>query len=410
MKTCRKVVGGLIVLACINGVPGPVLAGTSVYGRSSTVLEFYDSGQEETAVAAYQYLQLNMKDIASSGWNFRGYGRLADDLNDAVDIDSRLYYAYVQKRTESLDTKIGRQFLVTAAGASLMDGAMLASRGQKVVDFKVYGGGDVRYDAEYAANDLVFGGELSFPHLVKNLMPKVSYLRKYDAGDLSHEVIGLDLNYDWPKLIETYVDTQYSVLTEESTYFLIGAKYYRDPNWSLRADYLYSLPVFSATSIYSVFAVDEYQEFVLEYTRRLAVGLSLFGRYTHEFYTSTSDADVYELGIEKIRTDKLSGYVAVTYRQDDDGQDLQGIKVQAKYLVYTDLQVGAGAHVDVLERQIGFMEDQYGAVDDTTSQRYWVDMTYNFTRKTSVELKLESLKSDFWDHSYRGRARFNIIF
>ena len=77
---------------------GPVdsALGASVSGRASTVLEWYDDANEDTAVPFYQYLLLNVRDIGGKGYNFRGYGRLADDLADEVDVDSRLYYAYLE--------------------------------------------------------------------------------------------------------------------------------------------------------------------------------------------------------------------------------------------------------------------------------------------------------------------------
>ncbi len=92
--------------------------GITVSGRSSTEIEWYDTGSGDTAVPFYQYLMLNVHDIDNDGLVFRGYGRLADDLADEADVDSRLYYAYLEKKDliEDLDVRFGRQFIATTAG------------------------------------------------------------------------------------------------------------------------------------------------------------------------------------------------------------------------------------------------------------------------------------------------------
>ena len=78
----------------------PALPATaaSVTGRAGTVLEWYDTAEEETSLPLYQYLQLSARDVAAKGYNFRLYGRLADDLNDEDAVKSRLYYAYLEKK------------------------------------------------------------------------------------------------------------------------------------------------------------------------------------------------------------------------------------------------------------------------------------------------------------------------
>jgi len=387
-------------------------AATRISGRASTEFEWFDNADEETATPVYQYLLFNAADIADTGWTFRGYGRLADDLSDEEDVDSELYYAYLEKRglLTDLDLKLGRQFVATSAGASVMDGLYLNYNNLGPVDLAFFGGGDVKFDDNYSTGDWIVGGQISSDRLVENLSAGFSYLQKWEDEELGYELFGLDLDYNLPNLMRFYSETQYSWLTDEVTYFLLGVKYYRDSRWSLRAEYLYSLPVFSATSIYSVFAVDEYEEALLEFNYQIRTGFSAFGRYTHEFYESTDDADVLEAGLEKLRTDKFSGYLIGTYRSDDDGQDLMGIKVRAAYLFTPKFEAGVGAHVDVLERQLGFLGDQYNDEDDTTSQRYWVDATAYLTGSVNLQGKLEAVKSDLWDEYFRGRLRLKYLF
>jgi len=399
----RLMIGLAVCLLAI--VPAVSALGATVSGRSSTEIEWFDTGRGETAVPAYEYLLLNVRDLGIQGLDFKGYGRLSGDLNDEIDADSRLYYAYLEKKglVDGLDLKLGRQFLSTTAGASLMDGLHLNWRNLLgPVGVKVFGGGDVSFYEGYNAKDLIDGAEV-YGRFFDSLDLGLSYLQRWDHSELANELFGFDAEYDFRKILTLSSETQFNYLSNSVSYFTFGADYHRSPDWSLRAEYLYSLPVFSSTSIYSVFAVDEYQEALAEMSVRLAPGLRTFARYTHEFYQDVDDADVIEAGIEQTRVAKLSGYLTATYRADEDGQDLYGFKARAVWLFNRYLQAGLGAHVDVLERRIE--ED-----DETTSSRIWVDATAYLSKKVNVEAKLERTESDLWDDYYRGRVRLNILF
>jgi hypothetical protein len=395
----------------LAGWPGGTAQAASVSGRASTVVEWFDDANEDTAVPLYQYLQLNVRDIGSKGYDFRGYGRLGDDLNNEVDAKSRLYYAYVEKKgflINALDMRLGRQFISTTAGASLTDGLKLDYRFAKRYKLSVFGGGDVTYYEGYNAQDVIAGGELS-GRFLDGLDLGLSYVQKWDSGNTSHELFGLDAEYDIRNALYLYSETQYDYLSDRVSYFQLGGKYHQFENWTARVEYLYSLPVFSSTSIFSVFAVEEYEELMGELTYHIAPGWQSFGRYTREIYQEFADANVYEAGLEKIRTERFAGYLTGVYRDDADGQDLKGFKIYGSYLLNQYLQAGAGANVDVLERELNFFNDE-GDADETTAKRYWADATVFVNKKVNVQAKVERVESDLWDHYNRGRVRLNILF
>ncbi len=159
------------------------LEAASVSGRSSTVLEWFDTASGDTAVPAFQYLQLNVRDLGADGYNFYGYGRLGYDLADELSssssyADSRLYLAYVEKQeflSEALDFRLGRQFITTTAGASVMDGLRLDYSLMDNYKLALFGGGDVTYYEGYSAKDLVIGGEFAisdrFVNALTSLFP-----------------------------------------------------------------------------------------------------------------------------------------------------------------------------------------------------------------------------------------------
>jgi hypothetical protein len=377
-------------------------------GRSSTVIEFFDDS-DETSVPIYEYLLLNVQDIDNDGMNFKGYGRLATDIQDEIDVDSRLYYAYLEKKgvfDSRLDFRFGRQFVATTAGASIMDGLDLVLNNVGLFNFRLFGGGDATYYEDYDQDDLVWGAEINGLFLQKSLNLGVSFLQKWDESQLTQELIGFDFDYDKQNLLNVYSELQLNYLNDVVSYFLVGGKYYKSAKWNLRAEYLYSLPVFTSTSIYSVFAVDEYEEVMAEFTYNIAPGLRAFGIYSREIYVEFSDANVFEAGIEKVRTNRFSGYLTGVIRNDDEGQDLKGFKVRAAWMFSKKFQAGVGANVDVLDRRMDLENDE----DDTTSSLFWFYGTYFFTDRVNMQVKLERGSSDLWDEYYHARARLNVSF
>ncbi len=179
-----------------------------------------------------------MRDLGTEGLSFRGYGRFGDDLNNKEDVDSELYYAYLEKNglLDNLDLRLGRQFISTTAGASLMDGIRLKYNNLGPLAVELFGGGDVSFYEGYNAEDFVAGVEVS--GRFKNLNLGVSYLQKREDGDLGKELFGLDATVDFAELIQLYSEVQYDWISERVSYFLGGFKYYRSPLWSLRAEYL----------------------------------------------------------------------------------------------------------------------------------------------------------------------------
>lgn len=409
MKVCHGFVLSMVMVSIILFPVIPADA-TSITGRARTVVEWYDDADEDTAVPIYQYLQLSVTDIAAKGYNFKGYGRLGEDIENEVDAESRLYYAYLGKKDliEGLDFRLGRQFISTTAGASLTDGLKLDYSFLENYTVTFFGGGDVTYYEGYNSKDLIGGAEIT-ARFDNSLDLGFSYLQKWDESDLAQELLGFDASYDLAGRLWLYNETQWNILSEQLSYELVGAKYHGEDPFTLRVEYLYSLPVFSATSIYSVFAVEEYQEVLAEATWLIRPGLQSFVRYVREIYQEFDDADVFEAGIEKLRTGKFSGYLTGIYRKDDDGQDLKGFKVRAAYKIIPEVEAGVGLHLDVLERSINYFQTDADQ-DETTSKRYWADVKWSLTKKINLQAKFERIESDLWDYYNRGRVSLNVLF
>lgn len=412
MRGCKGFVLGVLLVGSAFCLVVPAQAAT-VTGRASTVLEWYDNADEDTVVPLYQYLQLNVRDLAP-GYNVKLFGRLGDDLNDeddTNDVKSELYYAYIEKKgvLPGLDFRLGRQFIATTAGASLMDGLALDYSFLGDYQLKLFGGGDVTYYEGYNLQDVIAGVELSGRFFDDNLDVAASYLQKWDGGLLAQELVGFDFSFDFNGKLWIYNESQWDILSERLSYELVGAKYRFEEPFTLRLEYLYSLPVFSSTSIYSVFAVEDYEEVLAEVTYTVTPGLQSFLRITRELYDEFDDASVVELGLEKLRTGRFYGYLTGTFRRDDDGQNMDGFKVYCGYLFVPKLQAGVGVNIDVFEREIDYFDTDEDA-DETTARRFWADAVWKFTDKINLEGKFERVESDLWDYYNRGRVRLNILF
>lgn len=411
MRVWQRFVLGLLLGPLVLCLAVPVQAAT-MQGRASTVLEWYDTADGDTALPVHQYLRFSLLDLADAGYNFKAYGRLSDDLKDETNVESRLYFAYLEKRNvvDNLDFRLGRQFISTTAGASLMDGLKLDYRIGDNYHLTLFGGGDVTYYEGYNVKDVIWGAELGGRFINDNLDMNLSYLQKLQDGHLDIELFGFDASYDLGGKLWLYNETQYDFISERISYELVGGKFRFDGPYTLRLEYLYSLPVFSANSIYSVFAVSEYEEVLAEATWMIVSGVQAFGRYTREIYEEFDDANVYELGIEKLRRNKFSGYLSGIVRDDDDGQSMYGFKAYANYKCHARFRSGIGLNVDVLEREIAFFHTDDSDQDETTSTRIWIDAAYEISETTNIEAKYEYIESDLWDHYNRGRVRLNFLF
>src|SRR5512139_357114 len=217
MRGCSGLVLGVFLAGSALFLAAPTQAAT-VTGRASTVLEWYDNADEDTVVPIYQYLQLNVRDLAP-GYHFKLYGRLADDLNnedDTDDVNSELYYAYLEKKglLPGLDFRLGRQFIATTAGASLMDGLSLDYTFLGNYKLKLFGGGDVTYYEGYNVKDVIDGVELSGRFFDDNLDVAASYVQKWDGGLLAQELAGFDFSFDLNGKLWVYNESQWDILSE----------------------------------------------------------------------------------------------------------------------------------------------------------------------------------------------------
>ena len=396
MRTVTVVACLLVLLVLL--FPQSSNADWSTRGDTTTVLESYDdpaSGQ--AALPVYQYFRLDLRDGTGDGsQGFRLYGRLAGDINDEVDADSRLYYAYYQKKGfwAGSDIRVGRQWVNTVAGSPILDGIRIDRDWDDLLTLSFYGGGYVTFEDD-EGDDYVWGFSVK-EDLWSGSDLSASYMQKWVDSDLATEILGVAGRKKVAKRGSVYGEFQYDMLSQLYSYYLAGIRLVPGEKWTVKSEYFGYTPVFDSTSIYSVFAVDQYQEISVSADYRLDRSWTVFGSYTREMYESYDDSNVVEAGCELRKKGGYGGYVAAVYRSGEE--DLRGIKVAYRTPAPYDVRVNIGAEYNVYNR----IDDDDD--DDTSAKRYWLEGVKDLSDDLTFRAKFERVESVVYDYYNRGRV------
>ncbi|GBE14050.1 MAG TPA: hypothetical protein ENH32_01295 [Proteobacteria bacterium] len=394
-----------LVLLLLLVFPGVAMSAVNVRvsGETRTVVESYNAPNGNSAMPFYQYFHLRIDDAkAADGWKMRIYGRLGTDLSNEVDADSRLYYAYWEKKGVLLktDLRVGRQWVNTVAGSPIIDGVRLTTRRFGSITADVFGGGYVTISDD-RSDDYALGFAVSDHHW-KGTDLGLSYLQKWVGGDLAREFLGMSADMRIAPRSSVYAEGQYDLLSQVFGYYLAGVRYVPQERWKLKAEYYGTTPVFDTTDIYSVFAVDDFREISLTADYQLDREWTLFGGYTQEFYRSMNDAHVYEAGCELRRPGGISGYLSGIWR--DSAEDLKGIKGNIRTKVPYGISLDLGAEYNVYTR----IETNNN--DDTSAKRYWIRAGRDISKDLKLDVKLERIESIIYDYFNRGRVSLRYRF
>jgi len=399
----RVIVPAVLLVLPVLLFPLVVKADWSMRGDTTTVLESYeDPVDEEAALPVYQYLRLDLRDGTGNGAKgFRLYGRIAGDLNDEVDAESRLYYAYYQQKDlwNGVDIRAGRQWVNTVAGSPIVDGLRVDWNWEDVLTFTAYGGG-------YATIEDEEGGDSVLGFIIKEDLwagsdLSASYMQKRDGGDLDKEILGIAGRTKVSKRGSVYGEFQYDMISRISSFYQAGIRLPGE-QWTIKSEFFGYTPVFDSTSIYSVFAADEYKEASISADYRLDRNWTLFGGYTREMYDSFDDSNVVEAGCELRKKGGYGGYVATIFRSGEE--DLRGIKVDYRMPAPYDVRLDIGAEYNVYNR----IDDDDD--DDTSSKRYWLEGVKDLSGDLTLRAKVERVESVVYDYYNRGRLSLKYRF
>jgi hypothetical protein len=381
------------------------LASTAAYAdplkfSSSTQFLWGDDllGQSQTIIA--QYLRMS---YAPEGkpYSIAGYGRLWKDFGSPAirdnDFQGRLYYLYLDYAlTPNISTRIGRQFTNLTAGTSLMDGISLDVHKVGLLGVTVAGGRSLVFslDSEFTRNGNYFAGIDVHLENVKSTQLGLSYVRRYDESDLAREELGMNFRY-FLKFASPYVELKYDLLSEVFDEATVGVEIFPTNTLKVKGEFYHSYPTFDSTSIYSVFAVDKYREYLVSAEYRLSSPVTLIASYIRQTYEEDSNADVFAIGARVLPVANLAFNASVDYRHGYGG-NLWGFELNGDYKVNNKIAVAAGVQYDSYRRP---------AIDGTNdAQRYWVGGRWIASKSVSVNARIEENVNENFNHRTLGRV------
>jgi len=388
-----------VVCLLAFSVPSSAVAGPLKLTSSTQFLWGDDLLGEGQAIIA-QYLRFSYNP-ENKKFSAAGYGRVWQDVAGGKirsdDFSGRLYYLYLDYRPiDEVSLRLGRQFVNYSAGSSLMDGATVDISKIGPLGVTVSAGRDVAYslDSEMTKPGNVFVGIDLHLQNVKNTQLGVSYIRKYDDKDLAREEFGMDFRYRY-KWISPYAELKYDRISKAFDETTLGVDLFPISNLMVKGEFYHSYPTFDTTSIYSVFAVNKFREYLLraEYSIPKAP-VTVFGEYKRQRYDSEANADVFAVGAKVTPMDKLTVSASIDYRHAYDDQGF-GFEVLGDYKISNKILVAGGIQYDAYQRP-----------DDTGNryaQRYWIGGRLNAAKGITVSARIEDNVNETFSHRPLGR-------
>jgi hypothetical protein len=399
---CRWVLLVAVVLFLSMGRPAAAITDAVKLDSSTQFLSGDDQLGEGQAVLA-QYLRLNIKpenrDILITG-----YGRVWKDFSSGGvrddDLLGRLYYLYVDYRaSDRLSLRLGRQFVNFSAGSSILDGASVELEGIGPIGVTLAGGSDVRYllDSEESDfDDSVFGVDIHLSGF-RSTQLGLSYVMRFDEWDRAREEFGLSFRRYF-KYLSPYAEVRYDRLSEAVDEATLGLDVFPTTDLMLKGEFYHSYPTFDSTSIYSVFAVDKYREYLIRAEYSISAPVTVFASYARQTYEDDDDADRYEVGARFRPMQRMTINASVDYREGFGGKDW-GFEAYGDYRIGEKFLVSAGAQHDTYKRP----ED----TGDQYAQRYWVGGQWHISKDASLLARVEDNVNENFNHRPLGRVALN---
>jgi hypothetical protein len=404
---CLGVVSGLLI--GFAGVHNAWAA--EIHGRSSTQLIWYnDIVDSSKQLDIAEYLRVAVTGIDSEKKiTINGYGRAVyntkdSSISDGKEVNTRLYYFYADYRDflGNTDVRLGRQFVNLSAGSALVDGVEANIKNMGPVGATVMAGRNILFGEEgnLTSHSSTLGASLYLSG-VKNTDLDVSFFRTYDYSEISRDILGASFKQYLFGSLKAYANARYDLTAEVFNEVLLGVNYFPVLSLMLTGEHYESYPTFDTTSIYSVFAVNQYQQNLIRAEYAANAWLDLSGAYSMEDFGDGEDASLYEVGI------KLRPAVNVTIGLFHDsrsgyGGKLDGYKIYGEYRKFGKWNVAGGIDYDSYQRD--------NMTGQETAKKYWVAGRYVFAKNMSGSIRLEDNVNVNYSKDMQGRLTFDVDF
>lgn len=362
--------------------------GADFHGRSSTQLIWFNNFYSGRQVELAEYLRLSVTKIDQAGkFSLYGYGRGSQDLNNGDGLNGRLYYLYAdyQGLFDKIDMRLGRQFVNNSAGTALLDGAQFELKNIGAIGFNVFGGRDVVFgvNGEAGHRGNYAAGLSAYLAGFRNTDLDVSWFRKWDDGDVSRDILGASFKQYLFNRMKLYGNARYDTTAKVFNEVLGGVKYFPTANLIFTGEWYQSYPTFDTTSIFSVFAVNRYQEGVFRVDYTINDMIAVNGGYSRQDYGDDGIANVYELGCRLRPVSSVEIGLAYDKRNGYGGK-LDGGQLDVTWNATKSLQLSGGLTYDVYKRDF-YLDGS----SRETAQKYWLGGKYKLVKNLQASLRIE---------------------
>jgi len=403
MKRCIHV---LLVALLVLGAGAPAAQAVTLSGRGSTqALWFADEFNRDHFDLA-QYLRFSARRFDSGDTvRIHGYGRAWGDVQEGGGVDGRLYNLYLDKKeiVKRTDVRVGRQFFFLGAGSGIVDGARLDTRALGPLAITLVGGRDVIFNTTGEGTrqgDIAAAVQVGLTIIPEGSLD-LSYYLKYDESELAREVYGLTANKRFGRVGEVYTQIRFDALSEVFSEVQVGARTAIVPKLTLNAEFFRTIPVFDASSIFVVFAVERFQEILLRGDYDLTPKVSLSGEYRNESYGGGDTANAAEVGVRYRPVDGTNVYGAAIWRVGTGG-NLYGFELSGDRVIKKIYTLAAGIQHDSFKREL------MNGYDVAT--RFYVGGEVRLRKNISAAARIEDTVSDRFSKDLRARLALNYDF
>lgn len=400
--------GLLRLLLFISMLTATTSWAAEIHGRSSTQFLSFSNEllDDKRQIELAEYLRFSVTNIDKAGkFSIYGYGRGSQDFTNGEGLNGRLYYLYGDYRDlfDKVDLKIGRQFVNLAAGSAIIDGAQVDLKNVGPVAFTVLGGRDVVFGLNGEIGDatntvLGLGAYLTG---FSKTDAEVSWFRKWDGGDVARDIIGVAAKQYLLNNVKIYGNARYDITSETFNEVQGGLKYYPTSNLVFTGEYYQSYATFDTTSIYSVFAVNRYQEGVFRADYTFNDMVSVNAGYNRQGYGEGAAANVYHAGIGVRPIEPLKLNVEYDNRTGYYGST-SGVMADVAYDINKASQVAGGITYDVYQRD--------ALTGDEIARRYWLGGKYKLAGNMAVSGRIQDDVNARFSRNVSGRVTFDYDF
>ncbi len=380
--------------------------GAEISGRSSTQLLWYnDEFTEDRVFEAAQYLRVNVTKVDKDNkLSFFFYGRGAQTFNSPTDTTGRVYYLYADYRdlADKADIRLGRQFASNASGSVVMDGLKIDLKNVGPVGASAFIGRDVVFGltGELGNTWNTDLGVSAYLAGFKSTDAEISWMRKWYQSEVARDILGGSFKQNLFNSVKLYGNTKYDLFSEAFIESLIGAKFFPTSNLVFTGEFFSSYPIFDATSIYSIFAVDKYQEALARVDYTVSEMLSVYGGYNYQMFDGAS-ANVYQLGaiispISDLRIN-LEGDSRTGY-----SDNMYGFRTDVDFQITKTAQIAGGMAYDVYDRTT--------IANNEIARRYWLGGKYKLAKNMALSGRIQNDVNASYSENVSGRVVFDYDF